>query len=207
MSDLGSTSLDNLPTNNNNNNENENENKIINNPIQKINEERNKILSENKVNVNNSINNTNMQNDINTQLKKASLMGATKLQSRDIPMDTNVITQDEQIQNDFIPKENNNNNDYITEHLSTEDIIKKNLEKNENDIFLDKLYSEISLPLLIAVLYFIFKLPFIDNIYNKFFPFCFSKTGNMKISGYLISSIVFSSVFYFINKLIKNFNI
>lgn len=204
MSNLGSTSLDSLPTIQEENNNNEN--KIINNPIQKINEERNKILSENKVNVNNSINNTNMQNDINEQLKKASLMGATSLPSRDIPMDTNIITQDEQIQNDFIPKENNNN-DYITEHLSTEDIIKKNLEKNENDIFLDKLYSEISLPLLISVLYFIFKLPFIDNMYNKFFPFCFSKTGNMKISGYLISSIVFSCVFYFINKLIKNFNI
>ena len=202
MSDLGSTSIDNLPTIQEENDNNEN--KIINNSVQQLTEERNKLLSQN--NENNQNKHTKLQKDINSQIKQASQVGATQLPSRDIPMTTSNIIQDEQIKNDFIPNEKEQN-DYITEHLSTEDIIKQNTEKNENDIFLDKLYSEISIPLLIAILYFIFKLPFIDNIYNKFFPFCFSKAGNMKISGYLLSSIIFSSVFYLLNKLIKNLNI
>jgi len=208
MSDLGSTSIDNLPTIQEETNNTEN--KIIKNPVQNLIEERKDQLSmnnqQNNTISNSSVDNINLQKDINNQIKQASLVGSTLLPSRDIPMNTSNITQDEQIKANFIPQENDNN-DYITEHLSTEDIIKKNIEKNDNDMFLDKLYSEISLPLLISILYFIFKLPFIDNIYAKFLPFCFSKSGNMKISGYLISSVMFSLVFYLLNKVIKTISI
>jgi hypothetical protein len=208
MPDLGSTNIDNLPTIQEETINNEN--KIISNPVQKKNEERNEFLNSNNNSENNAMVNTvdniNLQKNINSQIKQAGLVGATTLSSRDIPMNTTSITNDEQIKNHFIPSENDKN-DYITEHLSTEDIIKKNNEKNDNDLLLDNLYSEISIPLLISILYFIFKLPFVDSIYNKFFPFCFSKTGNMKISGYLLSSVIFSLVFYLLNKIIKNLNI
>ena len=212
MSDLGSTNIESLPTIQedtafNNNDNNNNDNKIIDNPIQKLDEERKELFTQlgNKA-TNNSVNNINLQKDISSQINKAGLVGATSLPSRDIPINTATITTDEQIQNDFIPNQHEHT-DYITEHLSTEDIIKQNIEKTENDLFLDKLYSEISMPLLISVLYFIFKLPFVDNTYNKMFPFCFSKSGNMKISGYLLSSAVFSFVFYLLKKLIKTLNI
>ena len=206
MSDIGSTNIDSLPTIQEDNKiDNNTENIIINNPSQKITQERKKDNKQNKNNESHNQNISNMQNDINNQIMQASSDGVTSLPSRDIPMNTNIITNDEEIKNDFVPQDKNS--DYITEHLSTEDIIKQNINKNEDELFLDTLYSELSLPLLISILYFIFKLPFVDNLHHNILPFCFTKTGNMKISGYLTTSLIFGIIVYLLNKIIKNISI
>jgi len=231
MPDIGSTNIDNLPTIQEENFPNNNENQVINNPIQQKVEERNQqnlnqqnsiqqnsiqqnsiqqnarqqnSIQKNSIQQNTSQQNANNQQELNNQILQAGLGGATTLPSRDIPINTLNITNDEQSKIDFIP--NKNTNDYITEHLSTEDIVKQNINKSEEDIFLDKLYSEISLPILISLVYFIFKLPVVDNIYKQLFPFCFTKTGNMKITGYLLSSVNFGLFIYLINKIIKTFS-
>jgi hypothetical protein len=208
MSDIGSTNIDNLPTIQEENLSNNSENQVINNPIQQKVEERNQqnlnqqnASQQNSIQQNSIQQNANNEQELNNQILQAGLGGATTLPSRDIPINTLNITNDEQIKTDFIP--NKNTNDYITEHLSTEDIVKQNINKSEEDIFLDKLYSEISLPILISLVYFIFKLPVVDNIYKQLFPFCFTKTGNMKITGYLLSSVNFGLFIYLINKIIK----
>jgi hypothetical protein len=219
MGEIGSTSIENLPTIQEDNKSNENV--IINNQNNQLLKERENDINNANTNANANANtntntNTNTNatsntkanannNELNNQILKAGNDGLTRLPHRDVPMNTNVITNDAEIKSDFIPNENQG--DYITEHLSTEDIIKQNINRKEDDLFLDKLYSELSLPLLISILYFIFKLPMFDNVFHQIIPFCYSKTGNMKISGYLITSLMFGLIVYVINKIIKNISI
>ena len=64
----------------------------------------------------------NVMNELVNGLQQASMKGMTSLPSRDIPRDTNHITQDETTKPNYIPKANNF--DYISEHEKKEDIIK-----------------------------------------------------------------------------------
>ena len=88
-------------------------------------------------------------------LQQASLAGATSLPSRDIPLHTEQLTNDVQIQPNYVPPPQMR--DYINE---TDDDITNyyNNEKNQNS--LDSIYDELQAPLLLAVLYFLFQLPF-----------------------------------------------
>ena len=111
-------------------------------------------------------------NQIVNGLQQASVSGATQLRSRDIPMSTNNLTHDMNVQPNYIPSmpQNNNDNDYIQNYQESNDIIKEynsNLQQNNT---LDDMYNEIQVPILLAVLYFLFQLPF----FRKFLLFSMS---------------------------------
>jgi hypothetical protein len=65
---------------------------------------------------------------------------------------------------------------------------------------LDDMYNEIQTPLLIAVLYFLFQLPFFKKFLFKYLPFLFSSDGNYNLNGFLLTSIAFGILFHFLIK-------
>jgi hypothetical protein len=138
-------------------------------------------------------------NDIQT----ASKSGVLSLPSRDIPINQTNITNDQNIQEKYIPQ--TDNNDYISEYQTNEDIIKKNEYNNNSDNTLDNLYNEASIPLLVGLLYFLFQLPVIRNYIYKIFPMCYTVSGNFNMMGYVLNSLIFSILYYLLKKLI-NFN-
>jgi hypothetical protein len=77
-------------------------------------------------------------------------------------------------------------------------------EKNQNS--LDDMYNEIQTPILLAVLYFLFQLPFFRKFLFSYFPVLFSNDGNMNINGFLFTSIIFSLFFYLLNKITNIFS-
>lgn len=137
-------------------------------------------------------------NQIVTGLQQASSTGATQLQSRDIPRTTENIIQDPQVQPNFIPTESNN--DYITEYENNEDIIQNYKRTQSQGDSLDQLYDEIQIPLLIAVLYFLFQLPIFKRYLFKFFPALFFKDGNINLYGYVFTSTLFGMLYYLLSK-------
>jgi hypothetical protein len=138
-------------------------------------------------------------------LQQASVTGATQLQSRDIPRNTENITHDVEVQPDYIPNDPNNQ-EYIKENDDNEDIIyEHNRRENQRDK-LDQLYEEIQIPLLLSVLYFLFQLPIFKKYLFLYFPILFSKDGNININGYLFTSIIFGLLYYILHKIINNFN-
>ena len=143
-------------------------------------------------------------NQIVSGLQQASSTGATQLQSRDIPRTTENLTQDEQIQPNFIPK--TNNNDYITEAEENDDIINNYNNKKTSNDNLDNLYDELQTPLLIAVLYFLFQLPFFRKFLFKFGPALFAKDGNINLYGYVFTSILFGLIYFILSKTMAQFN-
>jgi hypothetical protein len=159
-------------------------------------------------NTNNSINlDQNTINQIVNGLQQASASGVTQLPSRDISMSTSNLTHDVSIQPNFIPPlpENQSQNDYINNYQQTSDIINEynsNLGRNNS---LDDMYNEIQVPILLAVLYFLFQLPFFRKFLFSYFPVLFSKDGNLNINGYIFMSTLFGMFYYLLNKINNHF--
>lgn len=141
-------------------------------------------------------------NEFVSGIQKASSSGALRLPSRDIPQDTIEHTNDQQIQPNFVPP-TNISSDYITEHQTTEEILRLNARKENDNQTLDKIYSEISLPLMIAVFYFLYQLPIVRKTLLNTFPRCYTKSGDMNMTGFLLNSAIFGLAVYGTHKLVK----
>ena len=142
-------------------------------------------------------------NQIVNGLQQASATGATQLPSRDIPMTTNNLTHDASIQPNFIPpvpQSQHGNHDYISNYQQAGDIINEYNSNLERSNSLDDMYNEIQVPILLAVLYFLFQLPFFRKFLFSYFPVLFSKDGNLNINGYIFMSSLFGIFYYLLNK-------
>ena len=137
-------------------------------------------------------------------LQQAATAGASLLPSRDIPMNTTGHSNDAQVQPNYVPM-HERQEDYIKDYEQTSDTI-ENYNKNMNrSNSLDDMYNEIQTPLLLAVLYFLFQLPFFRRFLFSYFPILFSNDGNYNINGFLFSSVLFGLLFHLLNKVTNHF--
>jgi hypothetical protein len=187
--DIGTTSLDKLPITN------------------EINETTNNIVQQSNINSNNlqcsndQLNNNEL--DVNrfvNDIQKASSSGVLNLPSRDIPQNPNNITSDERVKENYIP--NTNNNDYITEYQTSEQILNNNYNNDKTKKNIDNIYNQLSVPLIISLLYFLFQLPIVRNNLYKLFPMFYTVSGNLNILGYMFNSLLFGLVYFLINYLL-----
>ena len=127
---------------------------------------------------------------------------STALQNREIPMNNNHVTQDEQIKPNFVPQpQQGQNAQYIeSEQSSIENMLRKSSEKKSQQDRLDMLYSELQMPLLVMILYFFFQLPYFGKLLSRYLPTLFSRDGNPLFSGYLLKTVIFGLVFYGVTK-------
>ena len=143
-------------------------------------------------------------NQIVNGLQQATASGATQLPSRDIPMNTTGHSNDAQVQPNYVPLPERQM-DYIKDYEQTNDTIDNyNKSMNRNNS-LDDMYNEIQTPILLAVLYFLFQLPFFRRFLFSYFPILFSNDGNLNINGFLFSSTLFGLLFYLLNKVTNHF--
>jgi len=138
-------------------------------------------------------------------LQQASLTGSTQLPSRDIPMVTTGHSNDPQVHPNYVPTPTHNT-DYIKNYEKSEDMIDSYSRASYRQNSLDEMYNEIQTPLLLAVLFFLFQLPFFKKILFSYFPVLFSNDGNLNINGFLFTSILFGLLFYLLNKITNHFN-
>ena len=145
-------------------------------------------------------------NQIVSGIQQASVSGTTQLPSRDIPMITTNLSNDAQVQPNYVPQPPQNGVDYIKDYEEASDMI-DNYNKNANrQNSLDDMYNEIQTPLLLSVLYFFFQLPFFIKFLYSYFPVLFSNDGNLNINGFGFTSILFGLVFYVLNKVTNHFS-
>lgn len=141
----------------------------------------------------------NSLNNVLTGIQRAESQGMTQLPSRDVPMNSANIIQDEQVKANYLP--NSEKKGYIEEQDTYNSMMERNRTKEEQNDRLDVIYDEFQLPILIMVLFFIFQLPFVQKKLIGFFPTLFLKDGNMSMGGYLTKTILFGITFYAIMKL------
>jgi hypothetical protein len=125
-----------------------------------------------------------------------------QLPSRDIPMNTEGYTYDEQIQANYIPKPKLTV-DFVKEYEdTTEKDIREHQSKKHRKRMIDNLFEEFQIPLLVAALFLVFQLPVLNTLLYKYFSLLgvFQNDGNANFYGYLLKSGLFGAAFYFIMK-------
>ena len=144
-------------------------------------------------------------NQIVNGLQQATITGSTQLPSRDIPMTSTNITHDPQVQPNYIPM-HERQMDYIKNYEENSNIVDNYNKHEQYNSSIDDMYNEIQTPLLMAVLYFLFQLPFFRKFLFGYFPVLFSKDGNLNLYGFVFNSILFGLLFYMLNKFTQHFN-
>jgi hypothetical protein len=139
-------------------------------------------------------------------IQQATLAGVTQLPSRDIPMTTNNIIADPQVVPNYVPPPPKQNEDYIKNFETTADMINTYNKNSRMNSSLDDMYNEIQTPLLLAVLYFLFQLPFFKKFLFKYLSFLFSNDGNYNLNGFIFISILFGMLFHFLMKTTSYFS-
>jgi hypothetical protein len=132
-------------------------------------------------------------------LQQATISGATQLQSRDIPMISSNHNIDPHVQPNYVPPPPYNS-DYIKDYEQPSNMVNDYNRNAQRQNSLDEMYNEIQTPLLLAVLYFLFQLPFFRKFLFSYFPVLFSNDGNLNINGFLVTSLLFGLLFYSLNK-------
>jgi len=140
-----------------------------------------------------------------TGVQNAAAAGALNLPARDIPQSQNHITQDAQIQPNFIPP--TQQGDYIGQGQTNEEIIRRNAAKNQQKDSLDQMYDNLQTPILLAVIYFIFQLPIVHKNMLKMLPGLFKQDGHPNLSGYVLTSISFASMYVALTQIMEYFSL
>lgn len=142
-------------------------------------------------------------NELVGQIQQADKLGVTQLPSRDIPNNTDRVVMDQEIQPDYIP-EQAAMEDYINNYQTPNDVILAGEREEQSRDRLDILYSNIQMPLLVAILYFLFNLPVIRKYLHKWIPNIFNSDGNPNLVGYIVNSVLFGGLYYLLNNAITN---
>jgi hypothetical protein len=140
-------------------------------------------------------------NELISQLQKAAAYGTTALPSRDIPMEPLKVANDVQSQPNYIPPPQFQE-DYIKNSITPQNLVDTNSRQIKSGAYFDKLYGELQLPIIIALLFFLFQLPLVKQYNKKLLPFLFKSDGNPNLYGYIANSVLFASMIYVLLKLV-----
>ena len=143
-------------------------------------------------------------NKVVSGIQQASVTGSTKLPSRDIPTTTTHLTHDQQSNVNYVPE--SNKDDFVKNHQTEQEMYNMNRRQNNKQDSLDLVYEELQVPILIAFVFFLFKLPIFEKSLFKYAPFLFIKDGNMNFYGYITTSLLFASLYYSLSKILKHFS-
>ena len=144
-------------------------------------------------------------NELINQLQQASSQGATGLPTRDMPMNPSQNANDVEVKPNYVPPPPSRE-DYINNMQTPENLILQNNNSQRQIDNLDAFYGEFQLPILIAILYFLFQLPIFKKNIKKILPSLFGTDGNPNLYGYFFNSGLFSLIFYFLLKSINKLN-
>jgi hypothetical protein len=137
-------------------------------------------------------------------LQQASVVGATMLPSRDIPQNTQALTQDTYVQPNYVPPPTNT--DYINDQRDASEYISAYSKDEQIKNSLDTVYDELQTPLLISILYFLFQLPIMKQTLFKYIPLLCHNDGNYNLNGLLFTSAAFGFLFFSLSKTMKQIN-
>ena len=148
----------------------------------------------------------NIMNELGNAIQRASVSGMTNLSSRDIPMNTTNMMNDDQIKPNYVPRDNMKEEfqDYIGQH-EEEDMNEIRYSRHTTNVdTMENIYKLIQVPLLVGVLYFAFQLPIFRKYMSKYIPSVFNVDGNYNISGLLFVSSLFGLGYFGLTKVLDS---
>ena len=150
----------------------------------------------------------NVMNEVLQGVQRASANGMTMIPTRDIPMNPNSFTHDDQARPNYVPQpktvhfqDDGSSSDYIREHTSMESIVRANARQSNQLDTIEAIYYDLQMPILLGVLYFIFQMPIFRAQLLHFLPSLFAEDGNFKMIGLTVTSAMFAGTFFVIMKI------
>jgi hypothetical protein len=149
----------------------------------------------------------NVMNEVIQGVQRASANGMTMIPTRDIPMNPNSYTHDDQSRPNYVPQPQyaagtpGGGGDYIKDHTSMESIVRANARQSNQIDTIEAIYYDLQMPILIGVLYFIFQMPVFRAQLLHFLPSLFGEDGNFNIMGLTATSAMFAGTFFVIMKI------
>ena len=122
-----------------------------------------------------------------------------RLPQRDIPMDTTIYCQDEEIKANRIPSSKKHMKDYIKKYEEDSEVVIKDHEKGKyRKMTIDKIQSELIVPFMVAILYFISTMSFISSILYKYLAKLgiHNDDGTLNVYGMTFKSIIFGGIYW-----------
>jgi hypothetical protein len=132
-----------------------------------------------------------MSSDTINQIMSTINVAGNHLPSRDIPM---INPHDDQSRPNYVP--GGGNGDYIQQYTDFADMAKRNKEKEGKD---KDLFERFQIPIMCAVIFFLFQLPIVRKSLFKYLPSLYFTDGNPKISALLVQAAVFAAGVYLLN--------
>ena len=151
----------------------------------------------------------NVMNEVMQGVQRASANGMTMIPTRDIPMNPNSFTHDDQARPNYVPDprsvhfQDGGGADYIKDYQSMESIVRANARQSNQLDTIEAIYYDIQMPILVGVMYFIFQMPVFRAQLLHFLPSLFGEDGNFKMIGLTATSAMFALVFFIIMKLLN----
>lgn len=160
-------------------------------------------------------------NQLVTGLQQATATGATRLRSSDIPMENLALAADPTVQQHHIPhhvkfqgptphhnqspyqEHDQDYPNYIQEEDNMDDILLRNTKRTAYQNQIEQWLDELQLPLMVAILFFLFQLPIVKKMFHEYLPFLFYLDGNMNVNGYILVSLFFGTVYYVLAKILN----
>jgi hypothetical protein len=130
-----------------------------------------------------------MSSDTINQIMSTINVAGNQLPSRDIPM---MNPHDDQSRPNYVPG-GGNGGDYIQQYSDFAEIAKRNKEKDSD------LFDRLQIPIMCAVIFFLFQLPIVRKTLFKYLPSLYFTDGNPKISALLVQALVFAAGVYLFN--------
>ena len=152
----------------------------------------------------------NVMNEVLQGVQRASANGMTMMPTRDIPMNPNSFTHDDQARPNYVPQpktvhfqdgDGGGSSDYIRDHTSMESIVRANARQSNQLDTLEAIYYDLQMPILLGILYFIFQMPIFRAQLLHFLPSLFGEDGTFKMIGLTATSAMFAGTFFVIMKI------
>lgn len=115
-------------------------------------------------------------------LQQASMQGLTDLQTRDIPITTQQVTQDQQVQPNYIPPS------VKEQYIQPQEDVPPPPPQNDIDQY--------KLPLMAGIIFLIFQMPILKQTLQKNVKQLFKEDGNFNEYGMIVFSGLFAGAFY-----------
>jgi hypothetical protein len=121
-----------------------------------------------------------------------------RLNPRDIPSDTTIYTQDDEIRANRIPQKKQMK-DYIKKYEEDSEVVVKEHEKGKyRRMIIDKIQSEFIVPFMIGILYFISMMNFISSIMYKYLAKfgIYNEDATLNVYGMTFKSFLFGGIYW-----------
>jgi hypothetical protein len=124
-----------------------------------------------------------------------------QLPSRDIPQDTIGYTNDEEITANYIPAPPKSSVDFVKEYEETQQRRDRGNRRRDRAVrSLEEFLSDVRVPVIIGILFFLFQLPLFNRTLIHYVPNIVMEDGLFSVYGLLLKSGLFGLAYYSIEK-------